>query len=271
MEWKKIIWALALIVCVPLLINWLVTFPSPKTLAIGSTDAWISYFGSYSGGVIGGAIGGLVAFGVAKYQINNQNTINRKGIEATQIKERNLLRYNQLPSLVKLKFLLEGIYNNLNNALALINQGELDVGDGNKLTLSDQMTLKLNLINPNYLKAIEKMMDVNLQIDLIKLTNFYVDFQETMMIDNRRNQIEFAKFEKELNVKLRIKKQTDANENQIETLRLKLQDIGAELQMNQMRRPGLWTRLKDENYLEKTDLLLKNIENEILEIQNIIS
>lgn len=266
----KYFWAIviiSLVIFVPLVVNLLLIIPSPKIFSLNNDNAWIGFFGNYSGGIIGG----IVAFLIVKIQIKNQKENSEKEIRDIQDKEKNLRIYNQLPSLVKLKFLLEGIVINLNNALTLINSGEIDVGNGKKIIISNQMSLKINPLNINYLDAIEKIMDVNMQIDLIKLTNFYIEFQKIAMVDDQKNQIEFAEVKKELDMKLIIKNKTSAMRDEIEKLNFKLKDIVIELGPSQFLKETLWEKLKKEKYLEKSKLLLEKIEKKIEEVQNIMS
>lgn len=263
-NWKII--SIALVTIVPFFVNILMIFPYPKKLSVGDVSAWVGFFGNYSGGILGG----LVAFGVAKYQIENQEKITEKEKYNLQSNEKNIRRYNQLPALIKVKFLLEQIKSNLTTATALGKKGNIVLDGINNISVKiEEMPLQLQSINKEYILAIESILSVDLQIKLIKLTNFYVEFDGIVASDISENQLQLNKINNKLKYLGARKNPSEKELFEIDDLKIEGTKLGSKIAFISENKKILWKELLKENYLVMTDSILNEVNAEIDEIKKL--
>lgn len=96
-----------MVVFIPIFVNFLMSLPC--SWAKGAVGDWISFYGSY----LGALIGGIVAFGVARIQIDAQKT-----------SEKNALIIQQLPSVVMIRLELDKIISFLKELYKIIESNE---------------------------------------------------------------------------------------------------------------------------------------------------
>lgn len=256
-----------MILAVPIVVNTIMIIHLPKKLSVGDASAWIGFFGNYSGGILGG----LVAFGVAKYQIEHQEKINQKDKDDLLERENDIRRYNQMPSLIKIKFLLEQIKENLKTANALAkNQIKIPINETNSFTLEmDKTPLKLIPVNKEYISAIDGILSVDLQTNLIKLTNFYIEFDRVAEINIQKIQFEFDKNNNKLKQLSAKKKPSKKEQSEINEIAIKNEDLLMEIQVGVSNKKIMWNKLLNENYFEIVDTILLEINKEIEAIKKL--
>lgn len=246
----------------PVFVNVLMIIPNP--IVRGGISDWISFYGSY----IGAILGGIIAFAIAFYQIDKQNKLNDKQFKKMEERENDLRNINQLPSLVKIKFLLEKINSSLNAAEKAIGK-EVEFNNGEKSIIDDQVPFKIDKLDENYIKAIDNITNINLQIELISIVNFYVDFQNIISINNNKNTIKLNKLRKDIEKLREITNPNNRKKEELESLELEFHEVNAESYMISVKKKDLWSSLKKEDYLKKSNCIYDNILNEISFLEEI--
>lgn len=180
---KKNYWLLILVIGVPITINYLLLwwhFPG----VTGDYGDWLGFFSNYSGGIIGG----IVAFVIAKYQIENE-----KQERLREDKEKEKLGYDIVET-----FLYEELRRNLNlispgivEALQKQANGNLNqtyiTGSQNKYDYEVFNQIKFELLKYNNqivretiqvyknLKRFESVTEIN-KLSPEHAKNYYTDF-----------------------------------------------------------------------------------------------
>ncbi len=179
----KTIWKIILIsVGAPIILNVLMWIPS-FGLAATNTEGWLSFFGNYSGGIIGG----IVAYIIAKSQIEHE-----KGERLLEEKEKEKFALNIVETFLyaELKINLDSIPNTVITALEEQSKGNLRgsyVWGNKQFTLDVYEEIKFELIKYNnvfvrdtvelykLLKRFERVYEIN-KISRPHAKEYYVKF-----------------------------------------------------------------------------------------------
>jgi len=197
--------AVIFVVALPVITNILGLISTPITE--GNTESWISFFGSYFGGIVGGILGALIAFGIAKYQIDKQKEYENKKAYTSQ-----------LPTLIKVQLELDVISNNLNVSKNIF-LGEKDN------TFPIRTDLRLSKINSEGYVDISNITDAELQVDLIKLRQFHNSLVENMAFNFNENSVAIEKNHIEIEKLERKKNRNRVEENKLQELFLRHREL----------------------------------------------
>lgn len=165
-----------LVISVPVLINYLLmTWKAPGV--VGDANSWLGFFANYSGGIIGG----IVALYVARYQLQQQTL--------EQIKNEEVTKYiNQLPALLKIKFELNKFKESVEKAYTTKHSYKEFIKDKRETMeeVEDEVieaSYKMYQLNEENWKDIGLIQDVDIQVSLIEIKNFYQDIQYILSHD----------------------------------------------------------------------------------------
>lgn len=161
---KKI---LPVVILIPIALGLLLNIPTGR-FTIGDESSWVGFFGNYSGGIIGG----LVAWYIAKTQINEQNT--------KQIKNEEEIRFiNQLPALIKIKLDLKRMLGSVNFVIENVKE---NVADKNidHLEIVKEMSFNCHVPKEENWSTINLIDDVDFHVNLVEIKDLYDEFQEIM-------------------------------------------------------------------------------------------
>lgn len=237
---KKVIWMLIIIsILLPIFTNILASIPTPITK--GDSNTWIGFFGSYFGSFVGGIMGALIAFGVAKFQIEEQKKA-----------EKRQLYVQQLPILIKIKMELKDIRPNLISAKSIYLDGNAPI------PIDVTVPMKLSEVNFVETNDLAKIIDYDVQAKLIKLKYFYNDFVKTLAFDTYKNEIAIQKLNSE---KDRLERKQKRNNNDVIRLREIMEDL------KELETDRELTLSSKKHYLDQlgsnvklTDELIKKVE-----------
>jgi gas vesicle protein len=127
-------------------------------------DAWAGFLGNYIGALLGGGIGALVAYFVA-----------RKEIDEMRAQEHMRLQLAQKPAVAKIKYILNKIIGSyqegINFAISCESAGQ-DIKD-----CSFKTTRNVTIIEGDW-NAIDLLLDTELQLLLLSVKDNYQDFIE---------------------------------------------------------------------------------------------
>lgn len=127
----------------------------------GNTSDWMAYIGNYMGGIVGGICGALIALAIVKHEID---LVKRNEEENRLIK--------QISTLAGVLYQLEQIQNNLERARKV-----------KRKYISDNMPLRGSQLflplNDKYWTGLSNISDMALLVDLIKIQEFYSNFQRS--------------------------------------------------------------------------------------------
>ncbi|MBG9656581.1 hypothetical protein [Cytobacillus firmus] len=176
-------------------------FTTPFTY--GDGDDWLTFWGNYSGGLVSA----IVAYIVANSQIQKQQKLDLA-------KEKYARTINQLPALVRIKIEIEKYIKELQSVKEEreaflqrnggIRQKSYEYSSPEEFIVSpDEGVPEFEITEKHYdmelpqldsFVYLEKVEDINLQIDLITCFNFYRDFSEAMnynmvLADKERNEL----------------------------------------------------------------------------------
>lgn len=222
--------AILLIITLPFLTNILGLISTPITQ--GNTESWISFFGSYFGGTVGGILGALIAFGIAKYQIDEQRENNRKE-----------LFIKQLPTLIKIRLEIDGINSNFNSIKAIFI-------DQNNAPFPIDITAQMALPEFNFvgIEELSNLLNSELQADLIKLKYFHNDLVKVFAFDTSKNDIQ-------LQMAFSEHERLNRKKNRSKTEELKIRELIDEVKDLHLKREA--TLANKQFYLDE---LNKNIK-----------
>jgi len=105
-KWFIISIIIVVVILTPIILSQIIRIPTGR-FTIGAEDSWVGFFGNYSGGVIGG----IVAYLIAKYQLDKQN---KKEFIQTYSKE--------LPVYISLRLEFEKIIEHLSELIKILEQ-----------------------------------------------------------------------------------------------------------------------------------------------------
>ncbi|MEC2266562.1 hypothetical protein ECC01_06410 [Bacillus tequilensis] len=163
---KKFFWVklIAIILLIPFMLN-IVLFQFTTKITYQGGD-WLSYWGSY----LGGALSGVVAFMVARMTILADRR--RKGYE---------LILNQLPALIRVKLELEKIKSNIDKAMEL--RSKYTRLYENEERNPDEIAIEIELLDKEKWTYLDRILDVDLQVKLIELKDFYEKWSVALKYD----------------------------------------------------------------------------------------
>ncbi|MGE1103402.1 hypothetical protein [Peribacillus simplex] len=239
---SKAFWfSLGAVLIAPVLLN-ITIFQFGTSVTYGDGDEWLSFWGNYAGGILSG----LVAFGVARVTLNED----RK-------KHRYDLYMSQLPSLIRIRMEMEKIRTNIEKAYEqkakLIKSGE-SRSDYNV----EEYPLFVELVDKEKWSYLDKIQDIDLQVKLIEIKEFYNTFSNSLVYDGIFEKERFS----ELIVSIGLHKQEYNPDNTTVEQMEKYRKIEDELQYHYFTRTQSWKRL-DEGFKE-------TIENTYLDLLNAI-
>lgn len=185
----------------PVALNFIL-FSFDSGLSYGDGDVWLSFWGNYTGGLISA----LVAYFVANSQIKKQVSLD--------LDQRYFqLATNQLPALIRLRIELEKLIPELekvkqenDNFYQILmvqkkNSGEdLEPEASSKPSsvfpdsLLKTIFYHVELMDKEIMKYLEKVEDIDLQIELINAFSFYDNFSKSLnydfhMADKKRGEL----------------------------------------------------------------------------------
>ncbi|GGB43092.1 hypothetical protein [Fictibacillus barbaricus] len=150
-------------------------FGTPFTY--GDGDEWLSFWGNYTGGLVSA----YVAYFIANSQIKKQ-------LEIDMLKQRQTNLLNQLPALIRLKNELGRKRGQLFRANGEMQQYISENGrlrsernpQGIPSGAAYQKTIQVEPMREDIWIYIEKIDDVDLQVELMNALQFYKDFSEAV-------------------------------------------------------------------------------------------
>lgn len=255
---RKVFILVGAAICTPIIINLIVSIPWP--FASGSLDSWISFYGSY----VGGIIGALVAFTIAKNQVETQVKLNQDQMEFARQKDNQIREYNQLPYLVKIKFILEEMKGGLKYASDLVNQRIPHPQGNGYIKLDMGMTYYTDYeIKPEAYDYLNHLVDVDLHVKLLELFNFFEKFYEAFSYDPSVDIHELQR----LNEKLEgLRKRSKTKEAQLSELESKVTKLNQVIQFGAIKKEIMCKELQQKKYYE----MVCELENHIAGITNTI-
>jgi hypothetical protein len=99
---KQYKWAVVAFISGPIIVNILILIPGIPFITYKSTELWLGFFGNYSGGIVGG----IVAFIVAKKQVDDMKALDE---EKTKLSHRPFLRIHETPHTTNNPFSMQSI------------------------------------------------------------------------------------------------------------------------------------------------------------------
>ncbi|MCZ4246975.1 hypothetical protein O2313_05435 [Bacillus amyloliquefaciens] len=241
--WLKVIVAILLI---PFVLNMtLFQFNTRFTYQGGD---WLSFWGSYLGGFSSGIIALIVAL-------------------ATIREDRKKYSYDmvlkQLPVMVRIKMELEKIINNVDRATTVKNDTEespLFPKVNESLYMVD-----VELVDKEKWDSLDKLQDIDLQVKLLELRQFYETFSESLRYDMAANKQDLTWRRKALEQK---RKQAVTIMDPIEEYRLgnEIATLGRDIDYHCQIRETCFNAL-EEGYRNKIEQILKELLSAMNEIQ----
>ncbi|KIN39924.1 hypothetical protein ACFTRE_10705 [Bacillus subtilis] len=168
-NWRFWIGILAVILLIPFILN-MTLFQFTTSFTYKGGD-WLSFWGSYSGGILSG----IVAFVVARMTItaDRQNQAFKKRLE-------------QLPALVKIKIEVQKIIENIEKASEERNKITEKLEDEDKSNL-ELFRIDVELLDKERWSQLDNIIDINLQIKLIELMDFYDKWSKSLRYDGNND------------------------------------------------------------------------------------
>ncbi|MCY8123045.1 hypothetical protein MOC55_13630 [Bacillus spizizenii] len=241
--WLKVIAAILLI---PFVLNMtLFQFTTRFTYQGGD---WLSFWGSYLGGFSSGIIALIVAL-------------------ATIREDRKKYSYDlvikQLPVMVRIKMELEKIINNIDRATRVKKDNEelpLFSEDYEFLYMAD-----VELIDKEKWDSLDKIQDIDLQVKLLELRQFYETFSDSLRYDMVANKNNLDWKKRDLNLK---RKQAVTIMSPVEehSLMAEIAELGREIDYYRQIREQCFKEL-EEGYSDKIEQLLKELLSAMNEIK----
>lgn len=225
-----------MVVFIPIFVNFLMSLPC--SWAKGAVGDWISFYGSY----LGALIGGIVAFGVARIQIDAQKT-----------SEKNALIIQQLPSVVMIRLELDKIISFLKELYKIIESNE------NFDSIELLNFGKVQQINKQYWEGIDKIINSDLIADIIKFKEEYLKLQETLEINLNEFDVEINELNNEMN----------KDQGKINILKQKVEFLNAKKEAAIYNKRYEWNLIKNGNIIDSAEKLKGCVDNLIEKIDKI--
>lgn len=223
-----------IVVCIgivgPIFTNWLMSFSTPWTL--GSSETWMGFFGNYSGGIIGG----IVAYIIAKYQI-----------ERNKLLEEEKEVFEQLPILINIDLELTKLITALKSLIDITKEDREKRNDSFM-----EYALNVYKLNENSWSSINKIKDVDLQIDLIVIKNFYTDLCNSLKFNIFYSKLKFnqiMKIEEELSNKKDI---TLEESERLFKYRIEAYELKDKIEIMAIKKIEVWDMFLDYDYVNKS-------------------
>lgn len=261
-SFNKIYYYLLIIFLFPVLLNFIL-FSFDLGISYGDGNVWLAFWGNYSGGVISA----LVAYFVANSQIKKQ-----KEIDLSRLQYESATK--QLPALIRIRFELEKCIEELikiedeRNDLVEFSGGIRDESEVDPPNVDDlpqykkplgikdselkKQHYRIELVDPEVFKYLEKVEDVDLHIDLINNFNYYKDFSTALTFNSHLA-------DKEQNLLLEL---LYAGRSTIEGEK-QFSDLSRELHKTNLKKAKGWETYFNENKLEAFNETLKHLNEEI--------
>lgn len=245
------------VITVPIGINILTIFKMP--FGSGSTDSWVGFFGGY----IGGILGAIIAFYISKYQVRIQIDLFKKQIENEKEKEKKQREYNQLPYLIRLKYIIKNIKQQLDFPNKLVNEEIPSQSGSGKMKFTDFDTFKLEnfkLSSDDY-NIFNNIYDSKLTIETLELFNFYDKFFVAVGCSTLELEASLKLLENKLN-----KKNIGDEKNKIES---QWNTLNADIQYKNILKQSMWEKLKEDKCYDSLCRIEKELEEKIKRVKEI--
>lgn len=223
-------------VFIPIFVNFLMSLS--YSWVKGDIGDWISFYGSYFGALIGG----IVAFGVARIQINAQKA-----------SEKNALIIQQLPSAVMIRIELNKIISFLEELYKIVD-GDKDIDSIALLNFG-----KVQQINKQYWDGIDKIINSDLIAEIIEFKEKYLKLQETL-------ELNLSEFDLEVN---ELKNKATKNQMEFNSLQHKVDFLNAKKEAEVYNKKYEWKLIKSRTIIDSAKKLKENIDNLIENINEI--
>ncbi|MEC4031873.1 hypothetical protein [Bacillus subtilis] len=241
--WIKVIAAIFLI---PFVLNMtLFQFTTGFTYQGGD---WLSFWGSYLGGFSSGIIALIVAFATIRED-------RRKHSYDMVIK--------QLPVMVRIKMELEKIINNIDRAKKV----REDIMETHNVSIEDLelvYMVDVDMIDKEKWDSLDKLQDIDLQVELLEVKQFYEIFSESLRYDivNNRQDLRLVELD------IRNKQKAAPILHPLEEYRLqdKLAQIGREIDYHQQIKKNSFTQL-DGGFRDEIEKILQKLLSAMDKIQ----
>ncbi|MED1785821.1 hypothetical protein P4V43_28880 [Brevibacillus fortis] len=235
-------------IATPIVLNYgLFTWSAPGV--VGDANSWLGFLANYSGGILGG----LIAYIVAKIQIDAQKTAIKKEEFSTQ-----------LPTLVKIKMELEKF--NL-----VIQKVKSDGFTKDKFEIYSYYFTPIEKMDEGNWSSLDLLVNTKLLATVLILKNKYSLFIDALSYDLNVSYviIEDAKLNKEKLEQLKIEKGTLSKEEELEIKRFNgifNRYRWENIQMKQLK-AGFWDELFHGDLEEKIEECLEEINELINQIE----
>ncbi|MED1795003.1 hypothetical protein P4V54_20215 [Brevibacillus nitrificans] len=245
---KKYVFLVIGAITVPIAINY-VLFSWRAPGVVGDSNSWLGFLANYSGGILGG----IIAYIVAKIQIDAQKIADKK-------KEFS----GQLPTLMKVKMELE----KFKQALGNVKKEGLTK---EKFEVNTYYFTPMEKIDERNWSLLDLIVDTKLLAKVLILKNKYALFIEALAYDLNITYviIEDAKINKEKLEQLKNQKGTLSENEELEIKRLNgvyHRNRWENIQMKQLK-AGFWDDLFHGDLEEKIEECLEEISDIIFQIE----
>ncbi|MBS4031617.1 MAG: hypothetical protein KGZ63_09400 [Clostridiales bacterium] len=220
----------------------------------GSTSDWISFYGSYFGALFGAILVGLVAFVVARIQVEDHKD-----------QERNRRIIQQLPTLIQLKFEVEKAKKYIDGRKNLVD---------NKEQLKQQViNFPMNTFrrpqdeNKSLWYQIDKIEDAELMADIIRFRENYFKLCDTLALDIQ--QLQNVIDSKNIEIKRVEKKNDPQSQNKKKQMTIEERDLHLDLEIAKDNKLKEWQKIEDGSYLGEVTKIEEELNSTIEGIEKI--
>lgn len=220
----------------------------------GSTSDWISFYGSYFGALLGAVLGGLVAFGVARMQVEDHKD---------QEKNRRIIQ--QLPALIQLKFEVEKAKKSIVDMKNLVHNEDLINLMGNSLSMVTHR--HTNVINKELWYEIDKIEDANFMADFIMFRESYFKLCDTLALDIQQLQNDIDS--KNIEIKRVEKKNDPQSQNKKKQMLIESRDLQLIFEIAKDNKSKEWQKIEDGSYLSEVTKIEEKLNSTIEGIEKI--
>lgn len=254
---KKFWFTTVAVLAAPAILNFTIfQFTTPWTY--GDGDEWLSFWGSYSGGLISA----YVAYFIANSQIKKQVKIDQ------------YTNYvSQLPALMRIQMELKRYLTDIKevqkkrsyNVTKFSSSGEFNrIEDEETLEAlvqaeADSKRYEIRTFDPNLFNVLEKIEDTELHLKLISCFQFYEDFSSIIVTDIEILEERKTKVIDKLILKGKSLDMCYVNDE--------VERIDSEMLHLLSKRDDVWKTFDDENMLDKFEIVLLEVMNEIENIK----
>lgn len=230
----------AIVLLIPFVLN-ITLFQFTTGITYKGGD-WLSFWGSY----LGGFSSGIVALFIALATIREDRRRHSYSI-----------MLNQLPVMARIEMELVKIIDNIDRAIRI----REDTKKG-PIFLEDhefQYKVDVELIDREKWESLDKLQDIDLQIKLLELRQFYEMLSESLRYDalNNKQDLKMKKF--------KASQQTRGQTNEYRLVN-EIAELASELEYHYQNRTYCFDKL-EKGYRDKIDQILEELSNAKNEIQ----